>query len=101
MPGAGVADGAGEVEDGHNGWMGTRKAPRAGGARTEVVGTCSLIMRLHVHFGGMNHTVAGTGEVEVEVWTLMVMISPVEMGDLVPIGTVEMGDLVPIKVHVG
>ena len=46
MPGASVVDGADEVVVGNNGLMGTCKAPIAGRARTEIIGMCSLIVRL-------------------------------------------------------
>ena len=70
MPGAGV--------DGNDGLMGTRKAPIAGRARTEVEGTCCFVA-------------AGADSCEVFVDGLMgmsmVMVSPVEkIVDLVPIG---------------
>ena len=58
--------------------MGTRKAPIAGRVRTEVVEMCSLIARLRVHFGRTNNAADSTGKVE--VGTLMMMGSFVEMG---------------------
>ena len=50
MSRAGAAGGAGEVEVGHNGLLGTREAPIAGRARTEVVGT-SIVMGSPVKMG--------------------------------------------------
>ena len=76
--------GINQLEVGHDVLTGTRKALIAGMVRMEVVGTCSLIARLRVHFGRTNHAADGAGEVE--VGTLMIMGSPVEMGDLVTIG---------------
>ena len=84
IPGACAIDGAGEVEVGHDSLTRTRKAPIAGRARTEAVGPCSLIVRLRVHLGRTNHAVDDAGEVE--VGALMVVGSPVQMGDLVMIG---------------
>ena len=76
MPGAGV-DGADEVKDGHDGLTGTRKAPIASRARTEVEGTCCLVV------DGSN-----AREVFIDglMGTLTMMVSPVEnMADLVSI----------------
>ena len=108
MPGAGV-DGADEVKDGHDGLTGTRKAPIASRARTEVEGTCRLaVLFVNGLMGTQNAPrIAGRARTEVEgacylaavganarkvfidglMGTLMMMVSPVEkMVDLVPIG---------------
>ena len=61
--------------------MWTRKSLISGRARTEVVGMCGLSMRLCVHVSGMKHAADGPGKVE--VGPLMVMGSPVKMGELV------------------
>ena len=97
LSGASAVDGAGEVEVGHNGLTGKQKAPVAGRAKMGAVGPYSLIVRLCVCFVRKNHAVDGSSEVE--VGTLMVMVSPLEMGHLEPIRTTEMGDLVPIGGH--
>ena len=67
MPGAGV-DGAGEVKNRHDDLTETRKALIAGRARTEVEGTCHLVVA-----GADDHKVFVDGLME----TLMVMVSPV------------------------
>ena len=86
MPGAGV-DGADEVKDGHDGLTGTRKAPIASRARTEVEGTCRLaVLFVNGLMGTQNAPrIAGRARTEV-VGIFIVMGSPVKMGNLVPTG---------------